>query len=367
MNFLKSLKLQNFRKYTDKEFTFNSQLNIIYAPNATGKTTILEAISVLTNGTSSWTGNIHDLYCYNNPEITDEKSTYFRISGNITADEFEDPKHFAVYQSPTQKKFQIEKQNTTSRRFLSSMAATVFSPEHIELLMISPQQRRNYLDQTLSRIDLDYAEDIKLLKKVVRQRNAYIKKISKKLYESGIMPNVDNDQQFTYWSKQLADVSSKIMVKRSNFMQRLITQEFRIEYVNSLNLNEFELMQELPALQESHLEKILAGSKKDIALGYSNLGAHRDDWNIITTLEVKRFGSRGEKRMAIGQLIFLVQEVLAQELGFYPFLLLDDISSELDLSNIKRILTDEIMEKQQVFITTVSLDGFSGFGEVLEL
>jgi DNA replication and repair protein RecF len=362
MNFIKSLRLQNFRKYSDKEFTFDSPITVIHAPNASGKTTILEAISVLTNGGSSWTSQNQDIYNYD----LSEKDQNYRVSGVIEING-NGKQEYSLFQSAKQKKFAIDKSNTTARKFLGNIAATIFSPEHIELLMISPQQRRNYIDQTISKIDLDYADQIKTLKKINRQRNAYLKKQSKKLYESGIMPKLDTDQQFLYWSSEFAKASTAVIVKRVEFINKLVSEDFRVEYISSLGLSELELLGEYDQLYEKHLELLVEVYKKDIATGHTNIGAHRDDWNIITSHEVKRFGSRGEKRMAIGKLIFLVQDVLADELGFYPFLLLDDISSELDNENIKRVFSDEIMDKQQVFITTVSLDGFEDGIEVLEL
>ena len=52
------------------------------------------------------------------------------------------------------------------------------------------------------------------------------------------------------------------------------------------------------------------GKRKDIATGYTNIGPHRDDWEIHNKIDIKKFGSRGEKRLAIGQLIFQTQEVV---------------------------------------------------------
>jgi DNA replication and repair protein RecF len=378
MNFIKTLRLQNFRKYVDKEFTFDSPITVIHAPNAMGKTTILEAISVIANGNSGWTSSNSDIYCYdaagiskgmkNTSEVTrnikDEKSMNYRVSAGINNKD-DDLKEFSLFQSPTQKKFLIDHHSTTARKFSGNMAATIFSPEHIELLMISPQQRRNYIDQNIAKIDLDFADHLKVFKKISRQRNAFIKKLSKRFYETGVIPKVDTDQQFLYWSTEFAKVSTQIIIKRIEFIEKLVSEDFRIEYVSSLNLNEFEMMLDYDKLYEKHVEMLVEGAKRDIATGHTHIGAHRDDWSIITSLEVKRFGSRGEKRMAIGKLIFLVQDVLAGELGFYPFLLLDDISSELDQENIKKILSDDIMDKQQVFVTTVSLEGFDKELDVL--
>jgi DNA replication and repair protein RecF len=93
--------------------------------------------------------------------------------------------------------------------------------------------------------------------------------------------------------------------------------------------------------------------KRDIATGYTNIGPHRDDWILTNGNDIKKFGSRGEKRMAIGQMIFKKQEVIAEKLGFHPILLLDDIASELDERNTEKIFDEKLLKRQQTFLTII--------------
>lgn len=127
--------------------------------------------------------------------------------------------------------------------------------------------------------------------------------------------------------------------KRIDLINELSDDDFRIEYVKS-NKEDLDV-----AVEET--------KKKDIVTGYSNVGPQRDDWEIIVEKNIKKFGSRGEKRLAIGNLIFRIQDVLKNELGFYPILLLDDIASELDNNNTKKIFGEKHISKQQTFITIV--------------
>lgn len=342
--------LQNFRKYTDQEFKIDSPIVIIYAPNASGKTTILEAISILTDGESGWTAQIDDLY----QQSDESKKPHFRLSADINVED--EDREYAMYQSPTEKRYIIDNHKTTKKKYLENVASTIFSPEHIELLMISPQKRREYLDKTIGRIDLDYQDSITQLRKILRQRNAYLKRLAKRFYETGFIP--EQDQQLDHWTDKLTTLSGKIVKSRAAFIDRLKTDTFQLHYVPSLELGEFDTMAPPEQLAELHTDQLLRNRKREVALGHTVIGPHRDDWSIYTNSEIKRFGSRGEKRMAVSKLIFLTQEILAQELGQYPYLLLDDISSELDIENTSKILTDEIIGKQQVFITTVTLEGF---------
>ena len=94
--------------------------------------------------------------------------------------------------------------------------------------------------------------------------------------------------------------------------------------------------------------------KRDIATGYTNIGPHRDDWILTNGNDIKKFGSRGEKRLAIGQMIFKKQEVIAEKLGFHPILLLDDIASELDEKNTEKIFDKKLLKRQQTFLTIIN-------------
>ena len=105
---------------------------------------------------------------------------------------------------------------------------------------------------------------------------------------------------------------------------------------------------------DKDLSDALEDSKKrDIATGYTNIGPHRDDWILTNGNDIKKFGSRGEKRMAIGQMIFKKQEVIAEKLGFHPILLLDDIASELDERNTEKIFDEKLLKRQQTFLTII--------------
>jgi DNA replication and repair protein RecF len=187
-------------------------------------------------------------------------------------------------------------------------------------------------------MEYDFSETLKLYRKTLRQRNAYLKKLSKKFYEKGIVAR--NDTQLNFWTEKLTKLAEQIQEKRENICKELSSKNLKVQYVKSnkqLNV-------------EDALEK---SKKKDIATGYTNVGPHRDDWRLINGTDIKKFGSRGEKRLAIGRLVFNKQELIAKNLDFYPILLLDDIASELDDENTKKVFEKKFLEKQQTFITIV--------------
>ena len=324
---IRSIKLTNFRRFEDVQIDIEKDIVVLYGDNAQGKSTILEAIYLLTNGKSPWASS--DEFVNN---TQDEEDKFARIE--IATEEH----LFAFFKDHSRRICKIDNQNTTPKKFFQSNASTIFNPEQIEILMISPSHRRDFLDEVICKIDYEYNDTLAKFRKVLRQRNAYLKKLAKRFYDQGIIAR--NDTQLNFWTNEFVEFAKIIQKKRIELINELSDDDFRIEYIKS-NKEDLDV-----AVEDA--------KKKDIVTGCSNVGPQRDDWDIIVEKNIKKFGSRGEKRLAIGNLIFRIQDVLNDELGFYPILLLDDIASELDKSNTKKIFGERHISKQQTFITIVN-------------
>lgn len=339
---INSLTLKNFRSFKNKKLDFKKKLILIHGDNAKGKSTILESIYLILNGTTPWGGNHESFLNYENC-----KEKYFTITVEIGED------ILTLYQDGCSKSFLLNKKKVSKKKFFSFHKANLFSPEQIELLMYLSQKRRDFLDDLISKIDIDYQEKILLYNKVLRQRNSYLKKLSKVFFQTGEINQ--NDTQIKYWTEALVKLASGIMIKRCEIIEKLQSKDFFVEYRPSLTLNFFENMLDEKELKKIYLKQMNEKIKKDIVTGFTNLGTHRDDWAIFSKKQdLKKFGSRGEKRLAIARLILQTQEVYKEYLKFYPILLLDDVSAELDKDNSEKIFNEKIIKKQQTFVTTIN-------------
>lgn len=324
---IKNIKLTNFRRFKNLNLDIGKNIVVFHGNNARGKSTILEAIYLLSNGKSPWATN--DEYI-NTEQKEDERYTRIEIT--------DEDNTYSYYKDISRRKVKINNQTTTPQKFFQANTATIFNPEQIEILMLSSSARRKFLDETISNIDYEYTDILTMFRKVLRQRNAYLKKLAKKFYESGVIAR--NDPQLNFWTTEFLRHAETIQRKRIMLVKEIISDSFNLEY--------------LPSNQDIFLEDALENAKRrDIATGYSNIGPHRDDWQIIDGKNIRKFGSRGEKRLAIGKLIFLTQDIMKKELGYYPILLLDDIASELDKENSKIIFDKGNISKQQTFITII--------------
>lgn len=329
---IQKIKLTNFRKFENLEIDIEKDIVILHGDNAVGKSTILESIYLVTNGKSPWAAT--DEYISTTQK---EETPFSRIE--ITTNENEDEKKYSYYKTNSRRMLKINEKNVPIKKFFEETASTIFNPEKIEILMISPSKRREFLDEIISTLDYEYIETLKLFRKTLQQRNAYLKKLAKQFYEKGIIAR--NDTQLNFWTNEFLKQAEKIQQQREELSKRMKTKDLKIEYIKCNG--------------DIALEDALESSKKrDIATGYTNIGPHRDDWELINGKNIKKYGSRGEKRLSIGKLIFEVQKIMKKELGYYPILLLDDIASELDEKNTAEIFKPEILSKQQTFITIIN-------------
>ncbi len=322
-----NIKLTNFRKFKNLDLNIQSKLIVLHGNNAKGKSTVLEAIYLLTNGKSPWA--ISDEFI-NTDQNMSEKFTRIEMTNN--------DKVYSLYKNAGTRVLKIDDQKVSPRKFFDQNASTIFNPEQIEILMISASARRKFLDEIISTVDYEYIETLTLFRKVLRQRNAYLKKLAKKFYDYGIV--AINDVQLNFWTAEFLRLSEIIQTERLRIIDEMYSDDIHIEYTKS---NGDTLLAD--AIENS--------KRRDIATGYTNIGPHRDDWQLINGKNIRQFGSRGEKRISIGKLVFKTQDVIKNRLDYYPILLLDDIASELDEENTKSIFNKKELDKQQTFITII--------------
>jgi DNA replication and repair protein RecF len=325
---IENIKLTNFRRFNELNIEIDKNIIVLHGDNGKGKSTILEAIYLITNGISPWASS--DEYITNEQ---DNEDNFTRIEMK------KEEKTYSFFKSSKKRIFKVDNHTTTPKKFFEKTASTIFNPEQIEILMISPSKRRDFLDEAINIIEYEYSDILKKFRKVLRQRNAHLKKLSKDFYEKGIVAR--NDTQLNFWTDEFLKLAKDIQRQREDICNDMCLDKLKIQYIKS---------NKKIALDDA----LEASKKRDIATGYTNIGPHRDDWVLINGMDIKKFGSRGEKRLAIGQLIFKKQEIIEKKLGFFPILLLDDIASELDKDNTKKIFEKENLEKQQTFITIVN-------------
>ncbi len=364
---LRNLKLTNFRQFKEKEIEFDNHWTVILAPNARGKSTIVESIYMLATGDSPWTNNDTNIIRFENEKNNDYEnilSGTCRIEAEIESqDELKTISLFFQSKNRTlSKQFKIENSPTTRNKFTQSLHCILFSPDLIDKLMFEPKQRRDFLDTYISQINPDYSQVLQHYERILRQRNSLLKVLAGKKYSFRMQKPgnyEESDQsQMKFWTEQIIDLGAQVMQARIDFIDKVneIKSDLypaRIVYQPKVSISTLEELSPLAHIKRVFQDQLEESSEKEMFVGQTLVGPHRDDWNLEKiSKNLNIYGSRGEKRMAIADIIFKINLLLKEKLNEYPILLLDDVSSELDADNIELLFTTKLDRKQQILITT---------------
>jgi DNA replication and repair protein RecF len=336
---LKSLSLQNFRNYSQKEFIFSSGINLVIGPNAVGKTNLLEAVYLLATGRSFRAQIEAEMINYQS-QISNVKSQIY-LGESKTSEELEIILTRGEINGKRVAK-KIYKVNGVNRRmvdFVGCLRVVYFGPEDLEIVVDSPARRRDYLDSVLEQVDKEYRRASLSYKKGLRQRN----KLLEQIRDEGKPRSV-----LYFWDRLLIENGEIITKKREEFIDFVNQQPSYFE--------KLELVYDKSIISPQRLAQY---AEEEVAAGATLVGPHRDDFIVQvrnSKSEIRNlsaFGSRGEQRTAVFCLKLAEMEFITQKTGQRPVLLLDDIFSELDHQRRKHLL--EVIPRQQTIITTTDL------------
>ncbi len=336
----KTLTLQGFRSYDTYAVELTSGVNIVVGPNGSGKTNLLEALYVISTG-SSFRAADRDLVKHD--------SDWFRIEAK-----YDDGERILTYslidiQSP--KHFSLDGTKRVRLSYQQKIPVVLFEPDHLRLLSGSPSARRDYLDSVLSRLQPDFARARSQFERALLQRNNILKSAERR------SPAVD-DQLFV-WNIKLAELSENIAERRLGliaFMNEHI-DELYSHIADSPSKVHLEYESELSAknYKESMLRHLDAQLDKDIIRGFTSAGPHRDDFALhLNGARSSVTASRGEMRSLLLTLKMIELDLLREQHTHPPLLLLDDVFSELD--SVRRRTLATLARPYQTIITTTDAD-----------
>jgi DNA replication and repair protein RecF len=346
---LSNLQLQNFRNYDNLSLTFTKNLVIFLGENAQGKTNILESIFLLAMTRSHRTTNEQELIQW------DAKQASSR--GHVERTHTSIPLElFLTKKGRKTKVNHIEQKKLSS--YIGQLNVILFAPEDLSLVKGSPQLRRKFLDMEIGQIDPVYLYDLVQYQKVLKQRNQYLKQLAEKKQTDELYLEI--------LTEQLVEFGSKVLIARQKFVKRLeywasqlhqkISQNKEtlvIEYISSVPDTPWDNLEAVQTAFRQALEKV---KNKEHFRQVTLAGPHRDDLIfLINERNVQTFGSQGQQRTTALSVKLAEIDLMKEETGEYPVLLLDDVMSELDDARQLHLL-ETIEGKVQTFLTTTTLE-----------
>jgi len=332
---LKHLRLSQFRSYASLDLTLDDRVLLILGPNATGKTNILEAMYVAATGRS---------FRADDTELMLHGADGFRV------DAIHDDEEIAVtyHEAPRKtKRFTRDAVALTRGKLLGRHPIVLFEPNDLLLLSGPPERRRRYLDGVLLQTDEVYQREFLAWRRLLKQRNALLWRNKR----SGV-PNLD-DQLFIL-ETQMAAVAEQISLLRQKLLEDISVIVDTM--VPRIAQREHAVRIDFIEKSSNFLERARMTRDRDIAIGSTTIGPHREDWVVwYDDHPLKSTASRGEVRTTLLALkLAELTYVKTQLAGTTPLLLLDDVFSELDEARRRQLIAE--LGDTQTVITSTDID-----------
>lgn len=328
--------MQQFRSYSASSFDLSPAVTVISGANGSGKTNILEALYVGCRG-SSFRAADSDLLQFGQP--------WWRL--DLVDEDTKRTIAFDGTKSAGRKQFTINGVKKQRLPAMQKIPVVLFEPNDLRLLEGSPTRRRSFLDAFIAQIEPGYSIHLSRYERALRQRNNLLK-----------ADHVSPDELFV-WDMSLSENGTHIINKRMQYTA-ILNQQLNDVYqsiaagndIVNVTYETFMNRAEHTQLQQYYLAALHQQHKRDIVLGFTSVGPHRDD--LVFTMNGKpavAVASRGETRTIVLGLKLIEINYLLDTHSIPPLLLLDDVYSELD-ANRRAALTGVSSEVQTVITTT---------------
>lgn len=336
---LERLDLTNFRNFKSGTVEFTSGINLLIGANAQGKTNTAEAVFFLCTGYSPRATRDKELIRAGEKkaEISCRaKSAYgdVGVSASITEDE----KTFFVNGVRVQKMADL----------FGNVNSVFFNPSELKLVQESPEDRRRFMNVSLSEMSRPYFTSLCRYNKILAQRNNLLKS-----GDYGLIR-----ETLSVWDEQFSEEAAKIFKARNDFLSELrpLAKEkhaFLTEGKENLELSpENAVKGSVEEIKELVFIALKESFDKDVKLGFTNVGPHREDIKFtLNKTDVKKYGSQGQQRTVALSLKLAEAELFKNRSGEYPVLILDDVLSELDKRR-QRLLVQAVQGLQTVLTAT---------------
>ena len=326
---IKTVKLTNFRNHSRYQLDCTEKTSLILGENGCGKTSVLEAIYILTRGKS---------FRATDPDILKRGSEFYRIELK-----YHDGESITATYNGKIKTFVKVDQKSKRLPAKHKYPEVLFLPSDLNLISHAPSRRRDYFDRVFSELDSTYSNNLTKYKKALRQRNEILKQ-----------ENLSPDQLFS-WNLLLAKYGVALYQARQTLINQIntrLTPTYQSIAKNTDQINIIYQSEIKNKSEQSYLNTLEQNFSRDQILGHTSFGVHRDDYIFeFNSKPADGSASRGETRSIILALKFIEADLIEQKSARKPLILLDDVFSELDPTRREYLVKN--FKNHQVIITSV--------------
>ena len=347
---IKKIKLINFRNLDKVELNFINKINIIIGGNGAGKTNILEAI-YLNSLTKSFRAN-------NDAELIKFDKEFLTIMTTIKDDSYNENVLYNI--DKLSKKIYLNSSKVTKlSEYIGKYPVVISTPEDVLMIKTSPSTRRDVLNISICQFNKEYFKTLNEYNKLLKLRNDYLKRI--------LINSISDIKYFDILTNKLIEKAVYIYIERNNYINLInkylpdifehicLNPNLIIKYSPNIDLNNYNE----ETLKNILYKKYKKDFNKEISLGMTITGPHRDDFSfILGDKDMKLYSSEGQKKMVVISFKLAEMMLFQKTDDKKPIILLDDLFSELDINNKNR-LVKFIPDDLQVVITSNDLKGIN--------
>lgn len=372
---MRDLELDEFRSFRKLHLPIDRAGFRAIGPNASGKSTILEAIAMLATTRSPRTAAEREIAHWDSG-IELAVPPYARLRGGF---ERADGDHHVEIglslqergTSSLRKLVKFDERSVRAVDAVGQLKTVLFSPEDVDLVSGAPSVRRRYLDMATSQASREYLRALSRFGRVLEQRNSLLRTLAR---DRAVQGSARPAHEMPFWDSELTSAAVEVLAFRLGAVASLSArarQHFelltgddtlKLAYSSSrVQLPETDVSnQDWRAPPQQFRQLISAGFARSLGVnqaeelrrGVTVVGPHRDDLVFsVNGVDLGRYGSRGQQRLAVVAIKLAELDLLEAAAGESPVLLLDDVLSELDVVHRGKIVSALASRNAQICVT----------------
>ena len=327
--FLRRLELFDLRNVKEAGVDLAPGLNVLFGRNAQGKTTVLEAVGLVSRGRSFRTEDTRSA-------IRNGAARF--LARGLTCSGTGREATLELEMSQSARRFRVDGREVVPREYQGRLEVVVYSTERLRVVRGSMRERRQFLDRSASALWPSYRRLLRDFERVLAQRNAAL---------------LARARDVAVWTERFAELGALLRERRTAYAGRLnaaLGRGFRPQG------EDYEVATRPAARAETARHELQEALQEvrgaEPAAGRSLVGPHRDPVDLLVNgEEAAKTASAGQARSLLLALALATLEIYREERGEAAVALLDDLDSELDEERAE-VLCREVSKRGQALVTT---------------